>query len=106
MTIRKGNAWICDICGKRFVAEITPNPKAMAAQCESSHDVVYVPILREDLHRLIQFIYVGDQSLLTERLMKLLSKYSSQMKGKPSNAKYMSNMREVFGKPTKDDDSD
>jgi predicted nucleic acid-binding protein len=59
----------CFYCGKLYTTE------QKARECEDKHDVVFVPILREDLNRLVNFIATGDRSLLTERLSRLLFKY-------------------------------
>lgn len=56
----------CYYCGKYYR---TPEK---ARECENSHDVVFVPMLREDLNRLINFIATGDRGLLTERLSRTL----------------------------------
>jgi hypothetical protein len=47
-----------------------------ARDCENSHDIVFVPILREDLNRLLNFIATGDSKLLTERLSRTLFRYT------------------------------
>lgn len=49
---------------------------------EREHDYFLVPLLREDLARLMQFIYVKDDALITERLYKTLQKYNNS-KPKP-----------------------
>ena len=59
----------CFYCDKFYT---DPNK---ARECESKHDVLFVPILREDLNRLINFIATGDRALLTERLSKVLFRY-------------------------------
>lgn len=47
-----------------------------ARECENEHDVIFVPILKEDLNRLLNFIATGDRALLTERLSKTLFRYT------------------------------
>jgi hypothetical protein len=59
----------CFYCDKYFA-----DPEK-ARKCESEHDVIFVPILRKDLNRLINFIATGDRNLLTERLSKVLFRY-------------------------------
>lgn len=59
----------CFYCGKVYPTE------SKARECENSHDIVFVPIFREDLNRLINFIASGDRNLLTERLSRTLYKY-------------------------------
>lgn len=59
----------CFYCDKYFT-----DPEK-ARECELTHDVLFVPILREDLNRLLNFIATGDRELLTERLSKVLFRY-------------------------------
>ena len=59
----------CFYCDKYFA------DTEKARKCESEHDVIFVPILRKDLNRLINFIATGDRNLLTERLSKVLFRY-------------------------------
>ena len=59
----------CFYCDKYY------NDPEKARECEVAHDVLFVPILREDLNRLINFIATGDRKLLTERLSKVLFRY-------------------------------
>lgn len=70
---KDGELYYCSVCGESY------NRELYALSCEKGHDIVYVPIKREDLFRLIQFIYVKDDSLLTESLVKTLQKYRSQL---------------------------
>lgn len=46
-----------------------------ARECENEHDVIFVPILKEDLNRLVNYIATGDRELLTERLSRTLFRY-------------------------------
>lgn len=59
----------CFYCHKYY-----DNPENARA-CENDHDVLFVPILKEDLNRLLNFIATGDRKLLTERLSKTLFRY-------------------------------
>lgn len=70
MAIRKGNKFLCSICKKEF-------PTAFAADFhrDSEHEVVYVPLGREDLHRLIMYIELRDVSVLTPTLINTLKTY-------------------------------
>lgn len=71
MVIKTETGWKCPVCEKIY------SNRLKATACNQSHDVVYVPILRGDLFRLLQFVYTGDRSLLGETLIKTLMKYSS-----------------------------
>lgn len=48
-----------------------------ARKCEDDHgdDVIMLPILKEDLNRLVNFIATGEQELLTKRLVRTLYRY-------------------------------
>jgi hypothetical protein len=59
----------CFYCSKYY-----PDPDD-ARKCEKGHDVLYVPILRSDLNRLLNFIVTGDRNLLTESLSRTLFRY-------------------------------
>lgn len=61
---------ICFYCRKWYA-----NPDK-ARECENEHDVIFVPILKEDLNRLLNFIATGDRTLLTERLSRTLFRYT------------------------------
>ena len=69
------NEWECKYCHSIFPTEI----KALG--CEKAHEIILVPLYREDIQRLIQFLYTKDEALLTERLTKTLLKYNTAMKG-------------------------
>lgn len=64
----KRGEWICSVCG-----EVRKNP-ADADSCRDKHDIIYVPFLREDLNRLLHFIYQPDESLITETMVKTIRK--------------------------------
>lgn len=62
--------YICAICGKEWSRD------TYAISCEQSHEMIYVPISRDDLFKLMMFIRTKDESLITESLWKVLNKYS------------------------------
>lgn len=63
--------WKCSVCGEHYPRDV------YAVSCEQGHEIVYVPFKQGDLLRLIQYIYTGDSTLLSDSLMKTLLKYSS-----------------------------
>lgn len=75
MVTKIEEGWKCSICGDIYSTDI------LAVSCEQSHEYVYVPIKQSDLFRLMQFIITKDDALLTESLMKTLTKYSRKVKG-------------------------
>lgn len=67
--------WHCKYCDDDF-------PNELGAQgCENNHEIIYIPFYKEDLQRLLQFMFTKDDNLLTERLVKLLQHYTTHMKG-------------------------
>jgi hypothetical protein len=69
MAITVKNGYQCGYCGKFYT-----NPIA-AENCKDSHNLIYVPFTKEDLNRLINFIYSKEEKLLTETLITTLQKY-------------------------------
>lgn len=61
--------WVCNHCQQEYSREI------YAVSCEQSHEIIYIPLSRSDLFRLLEFLYTGDRELLTESLVKTLMKY-------------------------------
>lgn len=59
----------CGYCRKFYTDPID------ADKCKEGHDLIYVAISREDLSRLINFIYTGESGLVTETLLNTLSRY-------------------------------
>jgi hypothetical protein len=58
----------CSYCGKVFVDPFK------ADECRDSHELIYIPFTKKDLNRLVEFIYLKDDSLLTPSLIKILTK--------------------------------
>jgi len=62
--------WRCSICHMTFSTVV------LADSCEKSHKILYVPMKREELNLLIQFIFTGGQSPLPEELVKNLMEFT------------------------------
>lgn len=58
--------WICSYCRKEYS---TP---ALADTCRDEHDIIYVPLGREDLNRLINFLFIQDPKLMRETIVRAL----------------------------------
>jgi len=69
VVVKVNKKFQCIICKELYPIE------GEALSCEQSHDIIYVPLDREDLYKLIQFIYSGDISLISDRLKTRLLKY-------------------------------
>jgi hypothetical protein len=63
--------WKCTYCEREF------NNSAKADACFEDHNLILLPIAKEDIKRLITFIYVGDPEILPQRLIKTLMKFNS-----------------------------
>jgi len=59
----------CGYCKKFYT-----NPTD-ADNCKESHDLIYVALSKEDLSRLIMFLYSKEDKLLTGSLVETLQKY-------------------------------
>ena len=47
-----------------------------ARDCEKSHDIVYVPLQRGDLKRLVLFLNTGEVQVLTDSLLDTINTYA------------------------------
>jgi hypothetical protein len=68
--IQGKNQYACKHCGKLYLS------LASARDCESSHDIVYVPIQRQDLKRLLIYLQTGNPEILSQSLLVTLSRYN------------------------------
>ncbi len=66
--------YLCNICSKKYTTQ------EEARNCENHHDLIFLPIEREDLQRLILFITTGEQRVLTSSLLEVLYRYSGTRK--------------------------
>lgn len=87
MAIKAKDKWACSYCGKQFKRSMD------ADLCRDNHDLVYVMLSKNDLNRLVQFIFLRDEELLTPTLVKSLRFY---LKGNDKND--LSPVPEDYGK--------
>jgi hypothetical protein len=66
----KDGSYKCLFCDYR-----NNNPLYVNDHRDQEHDFVLVPMTRDMLFRLMQFIFTKDESLITEQLYKLLQMY-------------------------------
>jgi len=69
----------CYYCGKKFKTIVERNKHV------EEHDIIYVPMARSDLNRLLNFLMTGSKGLLSENFMKRLFSYA---KGNRSGERY------------------
>lgn len=65
----------CEICSKKFSHKNEAKAKNLATECETTHEVVYVPLLRSEVQRLLAFIVSKEDSLMDKSLYDKLRKY-------------------------------
>lgn len=68
--IQSKNEYQCKHCGLRYTSLIE------ARDCERDHDIVYVPIQRADLKRLLIYLLTGNSEILTKSFLDTINKYS------------------------------
>lgn len=61
--------YLCSYCEQKF------DSPSMADACRESHDIVYIPMTKTELNRLINGIMLGDLSIIPESLHTTLRKY-------------------------------
>lgn len=75
MPTKKSFTVTCDVCGKEYTAKKESLAMEAAEKCEESHDIVYVPLLKSDVQRLLSFIVTRNDDFLTESLVETLHEY-------------------------------
>jgi hypothetical protein len=72
---KKKQTWFkCLYCSREYLDE------KKAKECLDKHDLILVPIAKNDLGRLNQFLYLKQDELLTESLVRILQKYARKVK--------------------------
>lgn len=69
MAIKTSKGYKCGYCGKLFVT----SPEA--DKHKESHSLIYIALSKDDLNRLVNFIYLREEKLLTDTLVTTLQKY-------------------------------
>ena len=62
------NRYVCSYCGKPF------HRAQEADACRDSHALLYIGITKEDLNRLLMFVRLKDDDLITDSLWRALNK--------------------------------
>lgn len=65
----------CSICKRVFKSKDEEKAIRLARACEKEHDIVYVPLLKSDVKRLLAFLVSGDEELLTRTMIETLELY-------------------------------
>lgn len=77
MAIKKRGKYLCSYCYKEYV------DATQADVCRDTHDLIYVPLTREDILALNAFLYTKNDKDLTESLVRQLRKYRKLTQRKP-----------------------
>jgi hypothetical protein len=64
------NGYACSICDKVYTSF------QLADSCRDAHELLYVPMTKSELNRLVNYLYTGEESLLSEELVKRLQKFA------------------------------
>jgi hypothetical protein len=59
----------CTICGVKHAKEID------ADRCKSSHELLYIPMTKTELNRLVNALFLGKPELVPESLFETLRRY-------------------------------
>lgn len=66
----KTGEFACLICGERY------STSAKADTCKISHEMLYIPMTKTEVNRLLNAIILGDLSLIQENTIETLRKYA------------------------------
>lgn len=69
MARRVKDGYECGYCGKFYTSPVD------ADKCKEDHKLVYVPFSKEDLDKLISFIYTKEDAFLEDRTVMMLKDY-------------------------------
>ena len=67
----KNNTWKCTHCEQTF-----PRATLADAHRDTEHDIIYFPISREDLNKLLQFVFSKDDRILSKAFVRTLQLYN------------------------------
>lgn len=73
----KDGKYQCSYCGKKYVDPVK------ADTCREEHDLIYLPLTREDIFALSAFLYTKNEKDLTDTLVKQILKYRKLTQRKP-----------------------
>ena len=76
MATKVTNGYMCPVCEKVY-------PDAMKADtCKASHEILYVPLTRTEVNRLIHGLMLGDFTLVPDSVFETLRKVQRANVGK------------------------
>lgn len=72
MAIKTKTGYACGYCKKEYKGQTAISD---ANNCKESHNLIYIQLSKEDLHRLLMFIFSKDDSVLSETIVERLQAY-------------------------------
>ncbi len=60
----------CSICGKTWETEL------YKISCEKGHNVIYIPMTKEQIFKLVQFFFTMDKELIPSGFVEMLMKFT------------------------------
>jgi hypothetical protein len=72
MAIKTKLGYACGYCKKEFTGK---DGMAQAENCKDSHNLIYLQLSKEDLQKLIMFIYSKDDRVLSDTIVERLQSY-------------------------------
>ncbi len=62
--------YACSICGTKYPQSIK------ADNCRDSHDMIYIPMSKDELNKLIHAIIMGNTEIVPPHLLNTLQRYA------------------------------
>lgn len=72
MAIKTKNGYACGYCKKIYTGETGASD---ATKCKESHNLIYLQLSKEDLQRLVMFIYSKEDDVLGDDIIDRLQSY-------------------------------
>ena len=69
MAVSVKGGYECGYCRKFYTNPVD------ADNCKESHDLVYVALSKDDLNRLVTFLFTREEAVLGERIVERLQSY-------------------------------
>lgn len=72
MAIKTKTGYACGYCHKIYTGETGASD---ATKCKESHDLIFLQLSKEDLQRLVMFIYSKEDDVLGDDIVNRLQSY-------------------------------
>lgn len=72
MALKTKTGYACGYCRREFTGK---NAMAEAEECKDQHNLIFLQISKEDLQKLVMFIYSKEDRVLPDTLVERLQSY-------------------------------